>query len=248
VHHPLTPGIYLEENTFHEDGYQGQPNSEYGHRDHPARLTLDEGPYSETQFSIDRFFLTQETGCSYIGYDRPSPGIPMDAGDILRRTWFLEFEGYPVDTCAGDGQRKRLEGLVHTWRISGQVTAPPSKPSIPKDTKPGRSGPGGTVKSKKATPTKAKTNPSNAYPSGYGGGIDKDAKVGQTFNMIVTFRLRGQSDVYSAPIPVKVVEPTTADFITIETLNDDNWNFAPPSEPEIVIQAHKKIRIERRQL
>ncbi|MDI3320553.1 eCIS core domain-containing protein [Pinibacter soli] len=242
--HCLMPGIYLEENTFHEDGLC-LPNTEYGHRSNPPRLTDTRDEDGDGEYFIDRFFSTQSDGCHYFGIDQPAFG-PWDPPREVRRTWFLEFNGYPVDTCINPGTRTPIEEHRHAWYIRAEVRRPaPKVTTKPGGSGPGGAGPGGTVKSKRATPTKAKTNPPQAYPSGYGGGIDKDAKVGQSFNMTVTFRLRGQSDVYSYTIPVKVIEPTNADFITIETLNDDNLNFAPPSEPEIVLQAHKKIRIER---
>jgi hypothetical protein len=50
----LTPGIYLEENTFHEDG-DGSANSEYGHRSHPPRVI-----HTDDEDFEDAFFPDQQ--------------------------------------------------------------------------------------------------------------------------------------------------------------------------------------------
>jgi outer membrane protein OmpA-like peptidoglycan-associated protein len=50
---PLTPGIYLEENTPHEDG-DGSANSEYGHRSHPPRVIHTDDEDFEDAFSLVR--------------------------------------------------------------------------------------------------------------------------------------------------------------------------------------------------
>jgi outer membrane protein OmpA-like peptidoglycan-associated protein len=237
----LTPGVYLEENTFHEDG-DGSADSEYGHRSHPPRFNPDPDKYF-----IDRFIPTQQDGCIYKGIDNPGFGNGIAQHDEARRTWFLEFTGQPVDTCVEKGKRTPMEQFKHTWRIQGQIVAPPvvPKPVLPKGPGPG-GGPGATgPKRIHTTPIRAKTSPSKGYPSAYGGGIDPRAKAGQEFDMSINFRVSGKSDIYSVDLHVKVIEPTNADIVTVETTNDFDVNVAPPGESEIVMKAHKKITIPR---
>jgi outer membrane protein OmpA-like peptidoglycan-associated protein len=125
----LTPGIYLEENTFHEDG-DGSANSEYGHRSHPPRVihTADE------DFE-DAFFPDQASGCYYRGLDKPSIGMGIAPEDQVRWKWFLEFEGGPVDACEVPGKRTPMKQHWHKWRIDAEIKKPmpprtPRKPPI----------------------------------------------------------------------------------------------------------------------
>ncbi len=240
----LTPGIELEENTFHEDG-DGTADSEYGHRSHAGRLTNN-----SRSFFVDKFFPGQKDGCSYIGMDQPGIGIGIAQHDEVRRTWFLEFEGMPVDNCAQVGTRTPMEQYKKTWRIQGEIIRPPepkvpvtpTTPSVPKA--PGNGGSGGNSKLVPVTPTKAKTHPSHSMPSSIEG-INPNAKVGHEFDMTILFNVPGKSETYSSTVHVTVVEPTNDDFITIVTSNDDDLNLAPQGESEIVLQAHKKIKIMR---
>jgi outer membrane protein OmpA-like peptidoglycan-associated protein len=114
----LTPGIYLEENTFHEDG-DGSANSEYGHRSHPPRVI-----HTADMDFVDAFFPDQASGCYYRGLDKPGIGLGVAPEDEVRWKWFLEFEGGPVDTCAIPGKRTPMKQHWHKWRIDAEIKKP----------------------------------------------------------------------------------------------------------------------------
>jgi outer membrane protein OmpA-like peptidoglycan-associated protein len=126
---PLTPGVYLEENTFHEDG-DGSANSEYGHRSHPPRSV-----HTDDEDFEDAFFPDQASGCYYKGLDKPGIGRGIAPEDEVRWKWFLEFEGGPVDTCEVPGKRTPMKEHWHKWRIDAEIKKPqpsrtPRKPPI----------------------------------------------------------------------------------------------------------------------
>jgi outer membrane protein OmpA-like peptidoglycan-associated protein len=229
----LSPTTDLHETIFQEDG-SGAANSAYGHRSGPGQF-INSGSY----FFVNKFFDTQSDGCSYRGLDKPRFGNDIaDSENEVRRTWLLEFHGYPVDSCLAPGIRIEIPGWGNYWKVQGEIKAPPPEPTGSKTTKPGGKGPGGGVQHKQVNPTKAKTHPTQTYLAWYGGGIHKNAQAGQTYDMTLLFRLRNGNDVYSYTVPVKIIEPTNADFVTIETLNNDDLNLAPPGEDEIVLGKH----------
>jgi len=85
-------GLHLDENTFQEDGLDGNPAARYGHR--AEKQTMDE------TFSPDR-----ATGPKYIGRDFPRVMIGTFA-DID-----VTFEGRLADTC------NNTETAAGTWRV-----------------------------------------------------------------------------------------------------------------------------------
>lgn len=88
----LWGGAILEDNVYHEDGLDRNPDARYGHR--RERQTMDE------EFSPPR-----ESGCSYIGRDFPRVMIGSDT-DML-----FQFKGQSYDAC------NETFGPIHEWEV-----------------------------------------------------------------------------------------------------------------------------------
>jgi outer membrane protein OmpA-like peptidoglycan-associated protein len=237
----LTPGIYLEENTFHEDG-SGAANSEYGHRSHPPRAIDD-----EDQTTFDAFFHDQDNGCYYLGNDMPGFGSPFAEADVNRKTIFLEFEGGPVDRCIIPGVRTPLRQHWSTWRVRGEITRPPTPtPQVnpPPTPTPGGGGGQGGVQVVPVTPTPSHAQPTSEYASSYGGGISPTAGIHERYDLRLNFRIAGRTELFQVTVPVQVVN-ADADSVTVETSNAQTLNVAPAGEQEILLQPHRRITISR---
>lgn len=237
----LTPGIYLEENTFHEDG-NGAADSEYGHRSHAPRAIDD-----DRQTTFDAFFHNQQDGCYYLGNDKPGFGSAIAGHDVARRTIYLEFEGGPVDRCIVPGARTPLRQHWSTWRVRGEITRPPTPtPQVNPPPTPAPTGGGGQggVQVVQVTPTPSHTQPTSAYASSYAGGISPTAGLNERYDLRLNFRIAGHTELFQVTVPVRVVNADT-DSVTVETSNAQTLNVAPAGEQEILLQPHRRITISR---
>lgn len=234
---PLTPGIFLEEKTFHEDG-NGKVNSEYGHRSHLPRFNSAFSP-------DDRFEPNQAAGCQYIGNDAPGMGPAKEWEHEVRLTMFLEFEGGPVDTCTIPGVRTEMRKYWHRWEVSGEIRKPPP----PKGPGGGPGPGGGTGPRKRVRVTGRKTTAPSVTPYGayYGGGISPTAKKGDVYTLSLDFNVAGRDEVFTYDVTVTVID-ADADSITIRTHNAYDQNIAPPGAPDIILKAHKTATIKREML
>ncbi|WP_143305139.1 eCIS core domain-containing protein [Chitinophaga vietnamensis] len=229
----LTPGVYLDPTTYHEDG-DGRANSEYGHRANPKRLQLD------------GFFPTQADGCYYYGLDAPKKSltgfVPYENGEV-RHTMNLEFEGGPVDRCSGT--RVPIPGYWHHWTVKGETRKPssPGTPGIP-HTPPHSGGTPSSGTVVRATPRVTNAHSNTAYPSTYGGGLSAVATVGEHFQLRFFFRVNGRSELFEATIGVTVV---AADDNTIRVVTDNNntLNMAPDNAPPVLLDPHRSITFTR---
>ncbi len=88
----LWGGAVLEEDVYHEDGLDRNPDARYGHRREP--LTMNE------DFRPDR-----ASGCSYEGRDFPRVMIGSDT-DML-----FKFKGQTYDVC------NHTFGPIHEWEV-----------------------------------------------------------------------------------------------------------------------------------
>ncbi|PSL43056.1 outer membrane protein OmpA-like peptidoglycan-associated protein [Chitinophaga niastensis] len=229
----LTPGVYLDETLYQEDG-DGSANSEYGHRSHIAR-------------PLDVFLLTQNAGCTYSGLDRPGMqdhGIAQQ-GEV-RRTMILEFEGGPVENC--QGSRVPMSGYWNNWTLKGEIRKPPAAP--PQTTPPQGSSPGGGTPPPsvvKTIPKKSTAQITGTYPSTYGGGLSPIASTGEHYNMRFYFRVDGRSASFETTVGVTVAN-ADADSVTLVTDNDDTLNIAPDDAPPILLAPHRRFTLTRQLL
>jgi len=230
----LTPGIWLEEKVFHEDGDR-TANSEYGHRSHRPRTDNGKGQPD------DRFLPDQASGCRYKGSDMPGFTSPFASYPEVRRTIFFEFEGGPVDTCTVPGVRTEMRSYWHRWEVKGEIRKPPP-PKGPGGGTPG----GGTGPRKRVRVTGRKAPATSGTPSGayYGGGISPTAKKGDVYTLSIDFDVPGRDEVFTYDVKVTVIG-ADADTVTIRTENAYDVNIAPPGTPDVFLKTHKTITLKR---
>ena len=235
----LTPGVFLEPNTFHEDG-DGTADSEYGFRSHPSRNGTY-APHNPTRV-IDLFEPTQSDGCKYRGQDNPGFSDTITQPDTRRKTLFLEFEGGPVDKCILPGVRTPLSSYWHTWTVQGEIINPAAGPGTGPGKGPGGPTPMGKVKAIRARPRIINHKGSQPVTSVYEGGLPIDATPKSVHNITFSFNVDGSPDPYYYTVEVLVLENNT-DSIKFVTTNNNSLNLAPPGKPEIILNAHKVVTI-----
>jgi hypothetical protein len=89
---PLWGGAVLEEDVYHEDAIDRDPDKRYGHRDEPQK-------------NSDKFLADRMSGCSYRGKDAPGVFIGSDI-DVL-----FHFKGQTYDVC------NDIYGPFHEWEF-----------------------------------------------------------------------------------------------------------------------------------
>ena len=240
--HLLSPSTRLEPNTFHEDGSK-EPDSGYGHRGHRSRTGAQISPREWDV--IDFFSPTQANGCLYRGQDNPGFLPLLTPENQRRRTYYLDFKGGPVTAASCSGGRSYLPGYLHEWHVGGEIVRPPVAPGTgptPGGTGPGGPTPGGKVKAIRATPKVTTHKGNQPIRTTYQGGLPIDAPVKSIQSITFTFDVDGSPDPYYYTIKVQVLE-NNPDSIKVVTINNNSLNLAPPGKPEIIINAHRVVKV-----
>ncbi|HSC40068.1 MAG TPA: hypothetical protein VLD19_19425, partial [Chitinophagaceae bacterium] len=238
----LTPGVWLEEKTFHEDG-NGAADSEYGHRSHPPLVDNGKGRPD------DYFIPDQANGCRYKGNDNPimGNGIAQEADHEVRWTMFLEFEGGPVDTCTVPGVRTEMRSHWHQWAVKGEIKKPPPAKGPGHGPGPGGKDPTnnpGMHKRVRVTGHAINATRGKGHGWSYGGGISPAAKVNDEYNMDMDFSVDGRDEIFTYRVHVKVIDADD-NSITVMTGNDGQLNIAPPHTPPLILWPHGKVILKR---
>ena len=172
----------------------------------------------------DAFLPFRDTGPRYEGADDPGFHGSVKEGEHVR--FRLEFSGGPVDRR----DRSLKVGRWSDWVAEGDYTRPkpPSK-------KPGPKGPGGHH----TKPRPYHGTAGRRHPMLYGGGIDPDPGVDETYSVEIRFASEGQE--YTTEIEMRVTSvDAKRDRVYLETTNDEPLDVAPEGHQPLVVEAHRR--------
>jgi hypothetical protein len=124
----------------------------------------------------DSFTPVRDTGCLYKGKDEPGMRH-IQPGEHVR--FRFEFSGGPVDRR----DRQRKIGRWSEWAVHGDYTFTPEPPDKPKDKPP---------KSDETKPRPYKGPRHGSAHFHYGGGIEEDPTIGDTYPVRLYFMSGGR--------------------------------------------------------